>query len=82
MRSSTVFSAAFAGVVSAETYNLYAGSFSGTTLVRLEFDNSTSTLSLAENITTPYASGQKWIALDVCSPSTIYLTGTINSHKS
>lgn len=65
MYTATLFISAFSGLVAAETYNLYAGFFSGTNLVRLEFDDSTSTLSLAENITAPYTSGQKWIALDV-----------------
>lgn len=66
MYISTAFLAAFAGLVAAETHNLYAGFFFGTNLVRLEFDDAASTLTIAENITTPYTSGQKWIALDVC----------------
>lgn len=65
MHTSTLFTAAFSGLVAADTYNMYAGFFSGSTLVRLKFDDATSTLTLAENITAPYTSGQKWIALDV-----------------
>lgn len=65
MHTPTLVTAIFSGLVAAETYNMYAGFFSGSTLVRLEFDDATSTLTLAENITAPYTSGQKWIALDV-----------------
>lgn len=65
MHTFTLFTAIFSSLVAANTYNMYAGFFSGSTLVRLEFDDATSTLTLAENITAPYTSGQKWIALDV-----------------
>lgn len=65
--ASTVTLAAFAARALADTHTLYAGFFAGTTLVRLEFDDSTNALTLVENITAPNTSGQKWIALDVCS---------------
>lgn len=64
--SSSVTLAAFAARALADTHTLYAGFFAGTTLVRLEFDDSTNALTLVENITAPNTSGQKWIALDVC----------------
>lgn len=62
----TVTLAAFAARALADSHTLYAGFFSGTSLVRLEFDDSTNALTLVENITAPNTSGQKWIALDVC----------------
>lgn len=65
--ASTVTLAAFAARALADTHTLYAGFFAGTTLVRLEFDDSTNALTLVENITAPNTSGQKWIALDVNS---------------
>lgn len=65
--ASTVTLAAFAARALADTHTLYAGFFAGTTLVRLEFDDSTNALTLVENITAPNTSGQKWIALDVYS---------------
>lgn len=63
--TSTVTLAAFAARALADSHTLYAGFFAGTTLVRLEFDDSTNALTLVENITAPNTSGQKWIALDV-----------------
>lgn len=65
--ASTVTLAACAARALADSHTLYAGFFAGTTLVRLEFDDSTNALTLVENITAPNTSGQKWIALDVCS---------------
>lgn len=65
MRSApTVTLAAFAARALADSHTLFAGFFAGTTLVRLEFDDSTNALTLVENITAPDTSGQKWIALD------------------
>lgn len=66
MRSApTVTLAAFAACALADSHTLFAGFFSGTNLVRLEFDDSTNALTLVENITAPNTSGQKWIAIDV-----------------
>ena len=48
-----------------ETHYLYSGFFAGSTLVGVEFDDSTSTLSLVNNITIQTTSGSKWIAIDV-----------------
>lgn len=65
MHTSTLISAFLTGLAAAETHSMYAGFFGGTNLVRLEFDDATDTLSLAENISAPYTTGQKWIALNV-----------------
>ncbi|KAG8162897.1 hypothetical protein KVR01_007375 [Diaporthe batatas] len=65
MRSaSAVTFAAFAARALAASHTLFAGFFTGTNLVRLEFDDSTNALTLVENITAPGTSSQKWIALD------------------
>ncbi|KAF2654638.1 3-carboxy-cis,cis-mucoante lactonizing enzyme [Lophiostoma macrostomum CBS 122681] len=50
--------------VLSETHYLYSGFFSGSTIVGLEFDDATLTLTLENNITTQATSGSKWIALD------------------
>lgn len=76
--ASTVSLAAFAARALADTHTLYAGFFAGTTLVRLEFDDSTNDLTLVENITAPNTSGQKWIALDVC-PAIVSLLQNLNA---
>lgn len=65
MKTSTLFLSLFASGAVADTHTLYVGSFAGTELGRLEFDDVTNDLSLVENITAPNTSGQKWIALDV-----------------
>ncbi|KAE9968846.1 hypothetical protein EG328_007198 [Venturia inaequalis] len=46
------------------TYSFFAGSFSGSTIYGLEFDNTTSSLTLVKNITINTTSGSKWIHMD------------------
>lgn len=49
----------------ADTHYFFAGSFAGTTVVGVEFDDATSTLTLVNNITTSASGGSKWINIDV-----------------
>ncbi|KAF2678623.1 3-carboxy-cis,cis-mucoante lactonizing enzyme [Lentithecium fluviatile CBS 122367] len=56
--------AAFAAPVLGETHYFFSGFFSGSTIVGVEFDDATDTLSLKQNISTNASSGSKWIALD------------------
>lgn len=65
MRS--VYWASLAAVVKsalADTHYLYSGFFSGSTIVAVEFDSDTNSLSVVNNITADI-SGSKWILLDV-----------------
>lgn len=65
MKTSTLFLSLFAGSAVADIHTLFLGSFSGSELNRLEFDDATNDLSLVQNITAPNTSSQKWLALDV-----------------
>lgn len=49
----------------ADTHYFFAGSFSGTTIYGVEFDDAASTLTLVNNITTSASGGSKWINIDV-----------------
>lgn len=49
----------------ADTHYFFAGSFAGTTVVGVEFDDAASTLTLVNNITTSASGGSKWINIDV-----------------
>lgn len=50
----------------ADTHTLFAGFLeSGDTIVGLEFDDATNTLTLTKNISAPGSAGQAWITLDV-----------------
>ncbi|TDZ99676.1 Carboxy-cis,cis-muconate cyclase [Colletotrichum sidae] len=58
------FMAAAAVPAVADSHYLFSGFFSGNTIVGVEFDDATSSLTLVNNITTNASSGSKWIALD------------------
>ncbi|KAJ0359480.1 hypothetical protein COL154_008264 [Colletotrichum chrysophilum] len=65
MRSFTLLTLAAAAVPAlADTHYFYSGFFSGSTIVGVEFDDETSSLTLVNNITTDASSGSKWIHLD------------------
>ncbi|KAF5506101.1 Carboxy-cis,cis-muconate cyclase [Colletotrichum siamense] len=65
MRSFTLLTLAAAAVPTlADTHYFYSGFFSGSTIVGVEFDDETSSLTLVNNITTDASSGSKWIHLD------------------
>jgi carboxy-cis,cis-muconate cyclase len=67
MRQSALLSLAASAIPAlADTHYFFSGFFSGTTIVGVEFDDSASTLTLKNNITTDATSGSKWIAMDVC----------------
>jgi carboxy-cis,cis-muconate cyclase len=66
MRSLSLLSlAASATPILADTHYFFSGFFAGSTIVGVEFDDATSSLTLVNNITTDASSGSKWIALDV-----------------
>ncbi|KAF1929970.1 3-carboxy-cis,cis-mucoante lactonizing enzyme [Didymella exigua CBS 183.55] len=54
----------FAALVLGDSHYFFSGFFAGSTIVGVEFDDATSTLSLVNNITTKATSGSKWIAID------------------
>ncbi|WYZ45032.1 hypothetical protein EsH8_VIII_000348 [Colletotrichum jinshuiense] len=65
MRSFQLLSlAAAASPALATTHYFFSGFFSGSTIVGVEFDDETHSLTLKNNITTDASSGSKWIALD------------------
>lgn len=68
MRTSLTLSlvTALAAPVLGDTHYLFSGFFAGTTVVGVEFDDTTNSLTLVNNITTSASGGSKWIALDVC----------------
>jgi hypothetical protein len=49
------------------THYFFSGFFAGSTIIGVEFDDGTSSLSIVNNITTS-ATGSKWIAIDVRLP--------------
>lgn len=51
-----------------ESHYMFSGFFSGDTIVALEFEDTTSSLSIVQNVTTDASGGSKWIALDVRHP--------------
>lgn len=68
MRLFQLFSlAAAAAPALADTHYFFSGFFSGSTIVGVEFDDQTHSLTLKNNITTDASAGSKWIALDVWS---------------
>ncbi|GKT59536.1 hypothetical protein ColTof3_06875 [Colletotrichum tofieldiae] len=65
MRSSQLLSLAAVAVPTlADSHYFFSGFFSGSTVVGVEFDDQTQSLTLKKNITTDASSGSKWIALD------------------
>lgn len=65
MRSTSVLTlATFASPILADTHSLFAGFFSGSVIVGLEYDDVAQSLTLVDNITATATSGQKWISLD------------------
>ncbi|OBR12712.1 Carboxy-cis,cis-muconate cyclase [Colletotrichum higginsianum IMI 349063] len=56
--------AAAAAPALADTHYFFSGFFSGSTIVGVEFDDQTHSLTLKNNITTDASAGSKWIALD------------------
>ncbi|KAK6220166.1 hypothetical protein QIS74_05668 [Colletotrichum tabaci] len=65
MRLFQLFSlAAAAAPALADTHYFFSGFFSGSTIVGVEFDDQTHSLTLKNNITTDASAGSKWIALD------------------
>lgn len=66
MRSLSLLAAGVVPVL-ADTHYFFAGSFAGSTIVGVEFDDVAATLTLVNNITTDASSGSKWITLDVCT---------------
>ncbi|KAH8651426.1 Lactonase, 7-bladed beta-propeller-domain-containing protein [Xylariales sp. PMI_506] len=55
---------AAAALAVADTHYFFSGSFDGSTIFGVEFDDAASTLALINNITVETSSGSKWIALD------------------
>lgn len=83
MRSFTLLTLAVAAVPAlADTHYFYSGFFSGSTIVGVEFDDETSSLTLVNNITTDASSGSKWIHLDVSWCSICWCSGTANDLSS
>ncbi|KAF2177129.1 3-carboxy-cis,cis-mucoante lactonizing enzyme [Zopfia rhizophila CBS 207.26] len=65
MRLSSIFPLAiFAASVLGDTHYFFSGFFAGTTIVGIQFDDATSTLSLVQNIIMQASEGSKWIAID------------------
>ncbi|KAF7534760.1 hypothetical protein G7054_g5952 [Neopestalotiopsis clavispora] len=64
----------------ADTHYFFAGSFSGTTIYGVEFDDAASTLTLVNNITTSASGGSKWINIDAAKEN-LYV-GTTGSFQS
>ncbi|WQF80559.1 Putative WD40/YVTN repeat-like-containing domain superfamily, lactonase, 7-bladed beta propeller [Colletotrichum destructivum] len=65
MRLFQLFSLAAASTPAlADTHYFFSGFFSGSTIVGVEFDDQTHSLTLKNNITTDASAGSKWIALD------------------
>ncbi|TQN67779.1 Carboxy-muconate cyclase [Colletotrichum shisoi] len=56
--------AAAAAPALANTHYFFSGFFSGSTIVGVEFDDQTHSLTLKKNIATDASAGSKWIALD------------------
>ncbi|KAF7551371.1 hypothetical protein G7Z17_g5049 [Cylindrodendrum hubeiense] len=81
-KSSLLCLLAFSGNVLCDTHYLFSGFFSGDNIVALEFDDTASTLSVINNITTDASEGSKWIALDG-SNENLYVatTGYIQSYS-
>ena len=52
-------------IVSGDKYDFFSGFFSGTTIAKVQFDDSQNTLTMVNNITIPTSGGSKWIAIDV-----------------
>lgn len=57
--------AALATPVLSAQHSFFSGFFAGSTIVHVEFDDLTNSLTLVNNITTLTSSGAKWIAIDV-----------------
>lgn len=62
----------------ADTHYFFSGFFAGSTIVGVVFDDSASSLTIVNNITTDASSGSKWISLDVSAAST---RSEIHVHK-
>lgn len=66
MRSFQLLSlAAAAAPALADSHYFFSGFFSGSTIVGVEFDDQTQSLTLKNNISTDASSGSKWIHIDV-----------------
>ncbi|KAK9419183.1 putative Lactonase, 7-bladed beta-propeller-domain-containing protein [Seiridium unicorne] len=79
MRSVLLFAASAAPAL-ADTHYFFSGFFSGSTIVGVEFDDTASTLTLVNNITTSASSGSKWIAID--AQKTNLYVGTTGAFQS
>ncbi|KAH6661164.1 Lactonase, 7-bladed beta-propeller-domain-containing protein [Truncatella angustata] len=81
MRSVTLLAAGAVPAL-ADTHHLFAGFFSGSTIVGVEFDDAASTLTLVNNITTSATSGAKWVSLDARKQN-VYVgtTGAFQSYS-
>ncbi|KAF2029954.1 3-carboxy-cis,cis-mucoante lactonizing enzyme [Setomelanomma holmii] len=62
--STLSLAAALASPIIADSHYFNSGFFSGSTIVGVEFDDTTNALTLKQNISTKASSGSKWIALD------------------
>lgn len=57
--------AVFIVPVLGDTHSFFSGFFSGSTIVAVQFDDTSNSLTIVNNITTPVVSGSKWINIDV-----------------
>ncbi|KAI0014100.1 3-carboxy-cis,cis-mucoante lactonizing enzyme [Xylariaceae sp. FL0662B] len=83
MRVSTALSLAACAVpVLGDTHYFFSGFFAGTSIIGVQFDDSTSSLTLVNNITTDVTDGSKWIAIDE-PPKNLYIgtTGYFQSYS-